>query len=86
MLIHTGIAFVLSLLSLKTIMYRPSAFFFSLQHNQWVRITIERRAQDIPAESSVAFTQSQVSKCISPTGNYRLSILNIMSCLAVSFK
>lgn len=53
-------------------------FFFSpanvvlapSQHHQWICLTTQRRAQDLPVKGSIASAQSQVTQCLPPTGMF----------------
>lgn len=38
------------------------------QHNQWICLTTQRRAQDFPVEGSIASAQSQITQCLPSTG------------------
>ena len=42
--------------------------FAFVQYNQWVCLTTERRAQDLPVEGPIASAQSQIPQCLSSTG------------------
>lgn len=58
-----------------TVILDPCAFLplttslFPRQYNQWICVTLKGRAQNIPAQSPASAAQSQVSECLSPTGN-----------------
>lgn len=58
-----------------------------LQHNQWICLTTERRAQNFPLEGSIASAQSQITQCLPSTGEStrELCVKNPKVILQVTF-